>query len=287
MVRLFLYPFFSLSLLVGSSYVSAQPGSSADAKASLNFSPVEGYALRQPEKVEAFGQYLQKEIRCDGGPCQHPMLRGGEFRAEGKIITRDYRNLKTPVGNAGVLRNIESAVKALGGEKINNRADPSFFHLFRIPRGDLSAWLVLKNYDTDAYEVVLIEPVALAQTVKATQMAEEIKNQGFATIYINFDTNKSELKPESKQTISEIAVLLKNDPALKLSVQGHTDNVGNAAANKMLSENRAKSVVQAVVAQGIENARLSYKGFGLEKPIADNKSEDGRAKNRRVELVKQ
>jgi outer membrane protein OmpA-like peptidoglycan-associated protein len=71
-----------------------------------------------------------------------------------------------------------------------------------------------------------------------------------------------------------------------VSIEGHTDNVGTASSNKTLSENRAKSVLDAIVARGIEKSRLSAKGWGQEKPIGDNKTEEGRAKNRRVEIVK-
>jgi len=80
--------------------------------------------------------------------------------------------------------------------------------------------------------------------------------------------------------------MLSADPALKLSIEGHTDNAGNAGHNKTLSMDRAKSVMQAAVKQGIAAGRLSAQGMGQERPIADNRTEDGRAKNRRVELVK-
>jgi OOP family OmpA-OmpF porin len=80
--------------------------------------------------------------------------------------------------------------------------------------------------------------------------------------------------------------MLKSNPDLKISVEGHTDNVGNQKLNKTLSENRAKSVVSAIVTEGIDVKRLSSVGHGQDKPIADNKTEEGRAKNRRVELVK-
>ena len=81
--------------------------------------------------------------------------------------------------------------------------------------------------------------------------------------------------------------MLKGAPAIRLAVEGHTDNVGAAAANKALSERRARSVMTAIVSGGIEAKRLNAAGFGQERPLADNRSEDGRAKNRRVELVKQ
>ena len=80
--------------------------------------------------------------------------------------------------------------------------------------------------------------------------------------------------------------LLKDNPSLNLTVEGHTDNVGTPAYNKKLSEARSRSVVAALTTQGIVPARLKAAGYGQDKPIADNSSDEGRAKNRRVELVK-
>ncbi len=79
---------------------------------------------------------------------------------------------------------------------------------------------------------------------------------------------------------------MKDNPDLKIGVEGHTDNVGDPKKNKILSEDRAKAVVSAIVKQVIDASRLSASGFGHEKPIADNATDEGRAKNRRVELVK-
>ena len=80
--------------------------------------------------------------------------------------------------------------------------------------------------------------------------------------------------------------MMKANPDLKLSVEGHTDNIGNPVSNKTLSEERAKSVVNAIIGQGIGIERLSSSGFGQDKPIGDNNTDEGRAMNRRVELVK-
>jgi len=80
--------------------------------------------------------------------------------------------------------------------------------------------------------------------------------------------------------------MMKANPDLKIGVEGHTDNVGNPKSNKTLSDERAMAVVASIVAQGIDPKRLSAAGHGQDKPIADNKTEEGRAKNRRVELVK-
>ena len=80
--------------------------------------------------------------------------------------------------------------------------------------------------------------------------------------------------------------MLTENATLKISVEGHTDNFGNATLNKILSENRAKAVMNYLVAKGINITRLTSKGWGQTKPIADNSTEDSKAKNRRVELVK-
>jgi len=103
---------------------------------------------------------------------------------------------------------------------------------------------------------------------------------------INFDFDKADIKPESQPIIEQIVKLLKNNPSVNLTVEGHTDNIGTPVYNKQLSEARAKSVVGALTVQGIEAQRLKAAGYGRDKPIADNSTDDGRAKNRRVELVK-
>lgn len=137
------------------------------------------------------------------------------------------------------------------------------------------------------YKLIVVQTDAAAQVVTAQKMLDELNGAGFITLYINFDTGKWDLKPDSKDTIAEIASLLRNNPALKVAIEGHTDNAGQAAANKTLSENRARSVLNALVGAGITANRLKSAGYGQERPIADNRSEEGRAKNRRVELVKQ
>jgi outer membrane protein OmpA-like peptidoglycan-associated protein len=126
----------------------------------------------------------------------------------------------------------------------------------------------------------------MKQDVTASNMFEALNRDGHIALYINFDTGKSVVKPESQPIIEQIVQMLKSNPDLKIGVEGHTDNVGTPASNKTLSEARAKSVVSSIVAQGITAERLSPAGYGQDKPIGDNNTEEGRAKNRRVELVK-
>jgi outer membrane protein OmpA-like peptidoglycan-associated protein/tetratricopeptide (TPR) repeat protein len=101
---------------------------------------------------------------------------------------------------------------------------------------------------------------------------------------IFFDTNSKELKSASQVELDKVVQLMKDNPTLTIQITGHTDNVGKAADNLKLSDNRAQSVVSYITGKGISAARLSFKGFGATQPVADNNTEDGRAKNRRTEL---
>ncbi|HSU27369.1 MAG TPA: OmpA family protein [Chitinophagaceae bacterium] len=101
---------------------------------------------------------------------------------------------------------------------------------------------------------------------------------------IFFDVNKFDLKPESQVELDKLIQLLTENPGLKIEIGGHTDNVGKPADNLSLSNNRAKAVVNYLISKNIAAQRLSFKGYGETKPVADNKTEDGRALNRRTEM---
>ena len=122
--------------------------------------------------------------------------------------------------------------------------------------------------------------------ITADEMKKELDGKGMVTLYINFDTDKATIKAESEPTIEEIYTLLKDNKDLKVSINGYTDNVGSADHNQKLSEARAKSMVDALTRKGISSSRLQAKGFGQNDPIADNRTEEGKSKNRRVEIVK-
>lgn len=101
---------------------------------------------------------------------------------------------------------------------------------------------------------------------------------------IFFDFNKATLRPESKYELERLAKLMNENPTLKIEISGHTDNIGSAAYNKTLSEQRAKSVVDYLIGVGIAANRMTYVGYGFDKPIASNDTEEGRQLNRRTEF---
>jgi outer membrane protein OmpA-like peptidoglycan-associated protein len=172
-----------------------------------------------------------------------------------------------------------------------------------MPTGAGEATLAVLTYslDADGYcaalngrtgvLVIAIQAKAREQkmfTVTATDMAKALASEGHIALYgLYFDTNKSVVKPESKATLDQIAQLLRQQPKLALSLVGHTDNVGGAEANLKLSKRRADAVANALIEDyGIDEARLQASGAGMTQPVATNTDENGRAKNRRVELVK-
>jgi OmpA-OmpF porin, OOP family len=124
--------------------------------------------------------------------------------------------------------------------------------------------------------------------VEADALGAELARSGRATLHgIEFDSDRDTLRPESRAQIAEIARLLAADPALSVRVVGHTDAQGTAAHNLDLSRRRAQRVVDALAtAHGVARARMQAEGLGASRPLADNGSEDGRARNRRVEIIR-
>jgi outer membrane protein OmpA-like peptidoglycan-associated protein len=166
---------------------------------------------------------------------------------------------------------------------------------FQSPNGQITAhkgadYIFMDNMNAGFYYQTIVHLKEMQQEVvaDAATMDNAIKQNGHVAVYgIHFNTGKADILPDSESTLNEIVKLMQQDAALQLRIEGHTDNQGNAGANQALSEKRAQSVVAWLTAHGVPAARLTAKGFGQTKPVADNSTEDGRAKNRRVELARQ
>ena len=181
-----------------------------------------------------------------------------------------------------MFRNFETALKNAGLSIIYEESPGTI----TARKGD--TWYWLQNSGSYYYQtIVTIKPMEQEVTADASGIADELTKSGHIALYgIHFETGKATILPDSESVLSEVAKMLEQNPDVKVSVEGHTDNAGSAAANQMLSEKRAQAVVAWLSSHGVEAARLKAKGWGQTKPVDDNSTDAGRAKNRRVELVK-
>jgi len=216
----------------------------------------------------------------------------GDYRTqtrEGKFtqITYKLNEGASPTSALQIFRNHENAFRKLNA-KIFKNADPTIacnYLTAVVSSKGKEIWVMVEPSDEE-YTLSIVEVEAMVQQVTANAMREALEKDGFITLYITFDTGTATIRPESQPIISEVHRLLKEQANLRIRVEGHTDDTGTPAGNRKLSEARARAVVDAIKGMGMDAARLAAKGWGQEKPIADNRTEEGRAKNRRVEIVK-
>ncbi len=229
-------------------------------------------------KVEEFGVYEFFTKKPPKIPVE------GRFT----FITYVVNDRKAEPSGIAVVRNYENAIRSIGGTILGSV--PNWWVNAKIQKDGREVWAQAEKGNGKIW-LRIVEKKGMEQFVvaDAAALGNGLKASGHVAVYgINFDTNKSEVKPDSKPALDEIARLLKQDPTLKLKVVGHTDMTGLFDANMRLSQARAEAVVQALVAQyGVATARLKGFGVGPLAPVASNDVEEGRAKNRRVELVKE
>ena len=127
----------------------------------------------------------------------------------------------------------------------------------------------------------------LAKLDGLDKTVQQIKAQPAAAQRPQFDFDKATLKPDGKRLVDTAVKVMKDKSDLKVSVEGHTDSIGSEAYNQKLSERRAKAVRDYLVSQGIDASRITTRGFGKSKPVASNDTAEGRAENRRVEIIPQ
>ena len=215
-------------------------------------------------------------------------------KVEGRYWRVQYqvREGARKAGPLQIARNYTNAVVAKGGKKLREDVDASGgTTIAELPSPSGAVWVQLEiSNEGDFYDFIVVQEAAMEQKVEfdASELAAALKANGFVALHsVLFDTGKATLQPQSAQALAPVAELMKGDAALKLEIQGHTDNAGAPAANLKLSTERA-AAVRAYLVQtlGVPAARLTSAGFGDTKPVADNRTEAGRAQNRRVELVR-
>jgi OmpA-OmpF porin, OOP family len=257
-----------------------------DAKGCMDhplFSRMQGYriALCRNEDFAAedfFDPATQKKVTIEGRKFHTEYMTTKQFQGK-------YSRLQ-------VSRNYTNAIKGIGGTAYeNNPKDPSLTSMKLVKDGK-ETWAKLQyNFIANYLYLTIVEKGEMVQDVvaDAKSMATDIGISGKVAVYgIYFDFNKADVKPESGSTLEEISKLLQQNPKLKLYVAGHTDSVGGFDYNMKLSQQRAEAVVKELVSKyKVDIARLKAVGIGPVSPVTSNETEEGKAKNRRVELVKQ
>jgi OmpA-OmpF porin, OOP family len=186
-----------------------------------------------------------------------------------------------------IIRNYQNAATRIGGKVLFDGGDRS---TIRIVKDGKETWVDVEAYGNN-YGVQIIERQSMQQDVTANAAALQggLAQDGHVAVPgIYFDFGKSEVKPESEPALKEVVKLLQTSPSIRLWVVGHTDSVGSAESNVTLSNARAASVIRVLTQQmGVDPKRLAPHGSGPFAPVAANKTDEGRARNRRVELVEQ
>lgn len=268
--------------------------------------------LDWPAKLEAGSRQSSDELDFDATS----VIVGDAVRSvEGRVVQRHYSLSSAKLSALAAERNYDAALKSMGAVQVNTvqtnddkviAAHPELdqtaeqrkafkildrgnykSYLIRTAKGNI--WIAI-NIDENNVTVVAIEEKAMEQSIKALSAAEmqsELASKGHVALYMNFDTDKAVILDKDKGIIDEVSRMMADNGALKLKVEGHTDTSGDAKRNERLSAERASAVVASLVGKGVDKTRLAALGLGGSKPVADNGTEVGRAKNRRVELVKQ
>jgi outer membrane protein OmpA-like peptidoglycan-associated protein len=268
----------ALFLLPATGVAAQQPDSKGCKDHPLFPTRMPGYSISYC-KVEEFGMF-----DFSFTPNVEKLPIEGKFT----LIFYDIANRQDEPSPLAVVRNYENAILKVGGTIL--KSDPTRRVNGKIVKDGQEIWVQAEKGNGRIW-LRIVEKKGMTQYIVADAAAfgNDIRATGHASVYgINFDTGKSTIKPESAQAIGEIANLLKADPGLNIHVVGHTDNVGGVDNNIKLSQDRAEAVLQALVRDhAIAPSRLRSYGCGQFAPVASNDTEEGRAKNRRVELVKQ
>jgi outer membrane protein OmpA-like peptidoglycan-associated protein len=238
------------------------------------------------------GYFIESFTQKDFDRSEFEGKDGKPVAVEGRFTRIQYRpkegvTIPSPIQTG---RNYQNAIAKIGGVVLYDDLDSGGgATTMKLVRGTEEIWVRVGIGDSgNNYNVVIVEKAGMAQVVTAGAWKSDIGATGHAAVYgIYFDTDKSVVKPESEPALKEIAKLLQLNPAWIVLVVGHTDSTGEIAHNMTLSEARAKAVMTALTQRhGVAASRLSAYGVGPLAPVASNDSEEGKAKNRRVELVK-
>ena len=235
-------------------------------------------------KVKNFARLTVKKM-------QEGKTKPKDVTLEGAMMYTFYGSSSkdTSVNPLQIFKNYHDIIKEMGGIILYCKDEKELYASFT--KNEKQYYIVMKIIQGGTHYEISILAIQNAgdseNIVDANTMINKLEQEGRIALHIYFDADKSVIKPESGELIDEIVTALTIRPNLKVKLEGHTDNTGNAAANRKLSDDRAKAVMQHLAARGINKSRLSAEGFGQDKPIASNDDEQGRFRNRRIEMIRQ
>lgn len=300
---------------------SAAPSTAATATAAAAFDPAsvpESTAALPPfpllKPLAGLANNLSDKDANVAFDREHFIAGASTISLEGKIFHGEYNLTRDrPYSSLEFMRNHELAIKELGGVKVAGQlstdparralqakgeeprgncfirpCDEADFYLLR--QGGKEYWITVGtgNFPLHGYYTVL-ERQSMAKSfafMDASALKSALDANGRVPVYVEFDIDRASLRPSARPAVDEIVKLMQQNAALKVSIEGHTDDTGTAARNGPLSQARAMTVQAELLAAGIAQARMKTAGFGSTRPLAQGTSEDARARNRRVELVK-
>jgi len=271
-----------LTLAVGAGSARAgDPNDRAGSKDPPVFTRMPGFHITRCEETE-FDKF---EFRTGADATQ--VVEGRRY-----LVIYDINDGGKEPSGLQIARNYINAVKAIGGELVYRFDDGGMeIVTLKVVKDDKEVWTRIGAGSNGMYNLDMIVKQAMKQDVvaDAAVLANSIKDTGKVAVYgIYFDTGKSVIKPESDPAMKEIAKLLQANATMKVYIVGHTDNAGVFESNMKLSKDRAEAVVKALAAKyNVPASRMQAGGVGPLSPAASNLTDEGRAKNRRVELVGQ
>lgn len=248
-----------------------------DCKAPPYFDQISSFELTACQYSEyneyefVYNDLKDKDVRMKKG--------GNYYRLKYDKREDDTKN----VSGAYIRENYYNAVIKAKGENLGVNKD-----FFRFRHDSKTVYMLIQNavdVDEQGYIVHIIEETDMTQEIEL-DIKDALAKDGKIPLYgIFFDTDKSLIKPESDKELTKLVTYLKENPSVNIFVVGHTDNTGDFAHNLKLSKERAAAVVKYLVSNGINQSRLTSDGVGPLCPVTSSKVEDGRKKNRRVEIV--
>lgn len=269
----------TLMVVIGSILITGATFAKDDSLEHPVIKPMPGYQIiPRISKKDPFGS-LSIKIKEDRKTTRK--------KVDGQFWRLNYtKGDKSQVSAGEIIGNYHSAIKEKGGKiTFSSKND---LH-FSVPRKDGGISYATLHVAYSHYEIKIVDEKSLKTVLSfgAEELKKALDTKGHIAVYgINFKVNSDSLQVGAAKILEEFSRLMILYPNLKIEIQGHTDNTGAAAHNLELSKRRAQTVQKFIQLYGINTSRMKAKGYGMTKPVDTNDTKEGRAKNRRVELVK-